>query len=233
MKQLFQLLIVCTLFCCCSEKKQAQMENAITEQDSSSESKMNNESDVYQSIDYDVSQWKEITEKDGIFLDLKYATENNFTKKQIYPCGRCFLRPELAFRIKKLQMEIQERYGMKLKLYDCYRPRPAQQKLWDIVPDEKYVGNPAKGSMHNRGLAVDITLVDSNGLELDMGTAYDFFGREAHTDYFVLPSNVLKNRKVLSKMMEIHGLKGIQSEWWHYSLQTEKAPLDDWEWPCK
>jgi D-alanyl-D-alanine dipeptidase len=233
MKQLFQLLLVCTLFCCSSDKKQTQIEKTTIEQDSSSKSKIDDESNAYESIDYDVSQWKEITEKDEIILDLRYATENNFIKKQIYACGRCFLRPELAFRIKRLQKEIWERYRMKLKLFDCYRPRPAQQKLWDIVPDEKYVRDPAKGSMHNRGLAVDITLIDSIGIELDMGTAYDFFGRKAHTDYFDLPANVLKNRKVLSKMMEIHGLKGIQSEWWHYSLQTENAPLDDWGWPCK
>ena len=228
MKQIFQLLLVCTLCCCSYEKKQAQIEKEEITQDTSEKPQID-----YKSIDYDVSQWEEITEKDGIVLDLRYASENNFTKKQIYPCGRCFLRPELASRIKTMQKEIQNRYGMRLKLFDCYRPKPAQQKLWDIVPDEKYVTNPAKGSMHNRGLAVDVTLVDIVGIELDMGTPFDFFGRKAHVNYFNHPEHVLKNRKILRKMMEIHGLKGIQSEWWHYSLQTVKAPLDDWEWSCK
>jgi len=233
MNYLFQLLLVFTLCCCSSDKKQTQIEKAATEQSPSSKSKIDDASNNYASIDYDVSKWEEITEKDGIILDLRYASENNFTKNKIYDCGRCFLRPELASRIKNLQKEIKDRYGMKLKLFDCYRPKPAQQKLWDIVPDEKYVSNPAKGSMHNRGLAVDVTLVDSNGVELDMGTAFDFFGRRAHSDYLDVPATVLKNRKVLKKMMKIQGLKSIQSEWWHYSLQTEKAPLDDWEWPCK
>lgn len=232
MKQIIQLLFICSLVCCKSEKKQSMLEDDAVKQDSSTISKMEDHKDDFESIDYDVSQWKEIKAEDGIILDLRYATENNFTKNQIYDCPRCFLRPDLAIKIKRMQAEIHERYGLSLKLFDCYRPRPAQQKLWDIVPDEKYVRNPSKGSMHNRGLAVDVTLVDDMGIELDMGTEYDFFGRKAHTDFYNLPEEVIKNRKVLSKMMEIHGLKGIQSEWWHYSLQTVRAPLDDWEWPC-
>ena len=184
-------------------------------------------------MDYDTSQWKEITELDGAILDIRYATDNNFTKKQIYPCPRCFLRPVMADKILTLQKDIQKKYGMSLKLFDCYRPRPAQQKLWDIVPDARYVTPPNKGSMHNRGLAVDITLVDKNGEELDMGTEYDFFGREAYTTNTNLPKDVLKNRKILTKLMEIHGLKGIRTEWWHFSLKTEKAPLDSWEWACE
>jgi len=184
-------------------------------------------------IDYDVTQWQEITEEDGVVLDIRYATDNNFTEKQIYPCSRCFLRPELATRIKTLQLDIHKRYGLNLKLFDCYRPRPAQQKLWDIVPDERYVTKPSKGSMHNRGLAVDITLVGKDGVDLDMGTAYDFFGPEAYTTNTDLPEEVLKNRRILTKMMDIHGLKGIRTEWWHFSLKTVQAPLDDWEWPCE
>lgn len=228
MRQLIFLLILCLLCACKSDKNPIQEVKEVIRQDSMTKTKK-----YLSAIDYDVSQWKEITDNDGVILDLRYATENNFTKNQIYDCGRCFLRPALADKILTLQYDISKRYGFKLKLFDCYRPKPAQQKLWDIVPDEKYVTNPAKGSMHNRGLAVDITLVDKNGKELDMGTEYDFFGRKAHTDFYKLPSEVLKNRKMLNMMMEIHGLKGIQSEWWHYSLKTERAPLDDWEWPCK
>ncbi len=183
-------------------------------------------------IDYDTAQWKEITEQSGVVLDIRYATENNFTKKQIYPCPRCFLRPVMAEKILALQSDIKRKYGMSLKLFDCYRPRPAQQKLWDIVPDARYVTPPSKGSMHNRGLAVDITLVDKDGNELDMGTEYDFFGPEAYTTNTTLPEEVLKNRKILIKLMEIHGMKGIRTEWWHFSLKTEKAALDDWEWGC-
>jgi len=183
-------------------------------------------------IDYDTSEWKEVTEQSGVVLDIRYATENNFTKKQIYPCPRCFLRPVMADKILKLQSDIKRKYGMSLKLFDCYRPRPAQQKLWDIIPDARYVTPPNKGSMHNRGLAVDITLVDKDGNEMDMGTEYDFFGPEAYTTNTTLPEEVLKNRKILTKLMEVHGLKGIRTEWWHFSLKTEKAALDKWEWEC-
>ncbi|MGK0314840.1 MAG: D-alanyl-D-alanine dipeptidase [Saprospiraceae bacterium] len=184
-------------------------------------------------IDYDTTQWKEITERSGAVLDMRYATDNNFTKNQIYPCPRCFLRPVMADKILTLQKDIKKKYGMSLKLFDCYRPRPAQQKLWDIVPDARYVTPPDKGSMHNRGLAVDMTLVGKDGKELDMGTEYDFFGQEAYTTNTNLPKHVLKNRKVMTKLMEIHGMKGIRTEWWHFSLKTKKAPLDVWEWECE
>lgn len=183
-------------------------------------------------LGYDTTQWKEITERSGVVLDIRYATDNNFTKKQIYPCPRCFLRPVMADKILKLQKDIKNKYGMSLKLFDCYRPRPAQQKLWDIVPDARYVTPPKKGSMHNKGLAVDLTIMDKNGKELDMGTEYDFFGQEAYTTNTDLPEEVLKNRNILTKLMNIHGIKGIRTEWWHFSLKTEKAALDSWEWEC-
>ncbi|MEM9547217.1 MAG: M15 family metallopeptidase [Bacteroidota bacterium] len=227
MKYIFSLLLMLSLFAC-TTKKEEQIRNEVV----GSNKKEKVKTPVVKTIDYDVSQWKEVTEETGALLDIRYATADNFTKKQIYPCARCFLRPELASRIETLQRDIQRRYGMRLKLFDCYRPRPAQQKLWDIVPNYKYVTPPTKGSMHNRGLAVDVTLVDKDGNELDMGTPYDFFGPEAHTTNKSLPKEVLKNRKILTKMMEIHGLKGITTEWWHFSLKTVQAPLDDWEWPC-
>jgi len=184
-------------------------------------------------IDYDTLSWKEINEDSGILLDIRYATDNNFTKKRIYDCARCFLRPELADKILSLQKDIQDRYNIGLKLYDCYRPRPAQQLLWDIVPDARYVTPPSKGSMHNRGLAVDLTLVDADGAELDMGTPYDYFGERAYITYTDLSAEILKNRQTLRKLMEIHGLRGIRTEWWHFSLKPAKSALDDWVWECK
>ena len=227
LKHALFLLIFVVLASC---KSKTENENNVDHQSDSRNSQI---AEQVKDIDYDVSQWMEISKEDGVVLDIRYASENNFTQKQIYPCGRCFLRPELGTRIKTLQKDIYKRYGMRLKLFDCYRPRPAQQRLWDIYPDENYVTPPTKGSMHNRGLAVDVTLVDKNGVELDMGTPFDFFGPKAHTTNTNLPEEVLKNRKILTKMMELHGLKGIRTEWWHYSLKTVQAPLDDWEWPCE
>ncbi len=228
MKNIFFLLILAAVMSCNSKNNHSEAKNEVQTSNETPEP-----TKKVKEIDYDVTQWMEITEEEGAILDIRYATDDNFTKNQIYPCGRCFLRPELASRIKTLQSDIYKRYGFRLKLFDCYRPRPAQQKLWDIVPDERYVTSPSKGSMHNRGLAVDVTLVDKEGVELDMGTPYDFFGPAAYTTNMDLPKEVLKNRKILTKMMEIHGLKGIRTEWWHFSLKTVQAPLDDWEWPCE
>ncbi|MEY3420129.1 MAG: hypothetical protein RIR48_409 [Bacteroidota bacterium] len=183
--------------------------------------------------EYIPSEWEEIIEKNGIELDIKYADDDNFTKKQIYDCGRCFLRPEAVFAIRKVQKELQDSFGYSLKLFDCFRPQPYQQRLWDAVPNPDYVTPPAKGSMHSRGLAVDLTIVDDNGDDLDMGTPYDFLGKEAHTDYKGHTPEVYNNREILKKIMEKHGFKGIRTEWWHYSFRGKSYPLDAWIWPCK
>jgi zinc D-Ala-D-Ala dipeptidase len=166
----------------------------------------------------------------GIVTDIRYATSNNFTKKQIYPCGKCYLRPLAAAKIKIAQENLKKQ-GLGLKMFDCYRPRPAQQRLWDAVPNPDYVTPPAKGSMHNKGLAVDLTLVDASGKELNMGTPYDFFGKEAHTDNVNLPKEILKNRNILKQAMNAVGFKGIRTEWWHFSLENQ-AGLSSWEWEC-
>jgi D-alanyl-D-alanine dipeptidase len=167
----------------------------------------------------------------SIRLDIRYATKNNFTKAQIYDCPRCLLRPEAAKAIAEAQ-EILQKQGYSLKMFDCYRPRPYQQRLWDKVPNPDYVTNPAKGSMHSRGAAVDLTIVDAKGVELDMGTPYDFFGEKAHTDYTKLSEKVLNNRLLLQKTMESVGFKGIRTEWWHFSFQKKQFPLADYVWPC-
>jgi len=183
-------------------------------------------------IDYDVDQWMEITTEEGIQLDIRYSTENNFTQKKIYGCGRCFLRPEVGKKIIQLHNDIHSRYGYGIKMFDCYRPRPAQQKLWDIVPNAMYVTPPKKGSMHNRGLAVDLTIVDENGEELDMGTEYDYFGKEAHRTYTNPNVRIQKNREFHRLLLEAHGFTGIRTEWWHYSLKSVSYDFSDWEWNC-
>jgi D-alanyl-D-alanine dipeptidase len=166
-------------------------------------------------------------------LDIRYATANNFTGEPIYDCAACLLRPEAAKALVKAHRELQAKGYGGLKLFDCYRPRPYQQRLWDKVPNPNYVTPPAKGSMHSRGLAVDLTVVDKIGNELDMGTAYDFFGKEAHTDYLQLPAAVLKNRQLLQKVMEEAGFGGIRTEWWHFSYRKANYPLSDYLWNCE
>lgn len=168
----------------------------------------------------------------GIRLEIRYATDNNFTQSKIYDCPACLLRPEAARAIVRAQQLLQ-RKGMGLKMFDCYRPRPYQQRLWNKVPNPDYVTPPSKGSMHSRGAAVDLTIVDKSGNELDMGTPYDFFGPEAHTDNMKLPARVLANRRLLRETMEAVGFQGIRTEWWHFSFRGKNYPLSDYVWSCE
>lgn len=168
----------------------------------------------------------------SILLDIRYATANNFTKAKIYDCPRCLLRPEAAQAVTKAHKALQKK-GLGLKMFDCYRPRPYQQRLWDKVPNPDYVTPPAKGSMHSRGAAVDLTIVDAKGRELDMGTEYDFFGEKAHTDYRGHSAKVQANRDLLRETLAAVGFKGIRTEWWHFSFQGKDYPLSDYVWPCQ
>lgn len=183
-------------------------------------------------LDYDTTQWIELTASQGFALELRYADKTNFTGAQIYDCARCFMQKEAGQKLIQLQRDMAKRYGWRLRLYDCYRPRPAQQRLWDIMPNASYVTPPHKGSMHNRGLAVDLTIDDKDGLPMDMGSDFDHFGIKAHTDNYDHSEQVLRNRRILQKLMQLHGFKGIRTEWWHYSLRGTSSELSDWEWEC-
>ncbi len=181
---------------------------------------------------FDTSAWIElVTIEPGIALDIKYATTDNFVKEQLYDCPRCFLRSDVAFAVRNVHRELR-RKGYGLKMFDCYRPLPVQWKLWNKVPDPRYVADPRKGSMHNRGSAVDLTLVDAKGNELDMGTAFDFFGKEAYHDYTDLPKEVLERRTLLKDTMAKHGFRSTRTEWWHYSYAKRSYPISKMEWPC-
>lgn len=123
--------------------------------------------------------------------------------------------------------------GYKIKLYDCYRPLDVQKKMWEIVPDANYVAPPKNGSIHNRGGAVDITLVDKDGNELDMGTSFDHFGPEASHNYKSMSEEVLKNRNLLKKVMTENNFDFYESEWWHYNLMdASKFPVSNFKWKC-
>ncbi len=182
--------------------------------------------------DYDTSQWTEAIQLDSsIQVDMRYATENNFVEEKMYDCGRCFLRPEVARAVVQAHNELQKQ-GLGLKMLDCYRPRPIQWKLWEKVPDPRYVSDPRKGSMHNRGAAVDVTLVGPDGEQLEMGTPYDFFGPEAHPSYTNLPDSVLANRQLLRETMLAHGFQPIRTEWWHFSYGGRSYEISDMLWKC-
>ena len=165
----------------------------------------------------------------GIVYDLRYATSNNFTEQKLYKSGkRTFLRLLPAQALLKIQGELNSK-GYGLKIFDAYRPYSVTKKMWELIKDERYVAHPSKGSGHNRGLAVDVTIVqlDSGG-ELDMGTGFDNFTDTAHHDFKALPDDVIKNRKLLKESMEKFGFKAYATEWWHYSWPNDRnyAVLD-------
>jgi D-alanyl-D-alanine dipeptidase len=151
----------------------------------------------------------------GVVLDLRYATTNNFTGQVLYPEARAWLRAGTAQRLAGVQRELAS-LGLRLKVFDAYRPLSVQRRLWALVPDERYVANPAKGSRHNRGAAVDVTLENADGCELPMPTEFDDFSERAHRNYRDLPAEVLANRDLLERVMSRHGFIGLPTEWWHF-----------------
>jgi zinc D-Ala-D-Ala dipeptidase len=162
----------------------------------------------------------------GIRLDIRYATPDNFTHQAVYPVAACFLRRDAAERLARVESAL-EAEGLGLKVFDCYRPLSVQQKFWQLVPDDRYVANPAKGSRHNRGCAVDLTLVDASGRELAMPTAFDDFTERAHRDAPASPE-AAANRKKLEDAMTAQGFVGLPTEWWHFDAPGWKdAPLLD------
>lgn len=169
--------------------------------------------------------------KDFVY-DMKYATSDNFLKAKVYDCAECFLR----LKTVKAMIEANETFmkmGYKIKIFDCYRPLDIQKKMWKIVPNPSYVADPAKGSIHNRGGAVDITLVNSNGNELNMGTPFDFFGIEASHNYQNLSQEIKDNRKLLKNTMMEKGFNIIDSEWWHYNLKSAlNDKVSNAKWNC-
>lgn len=164
--------------------------------------------------------------------DLRYATTNNFLKAKVYNCAECYTRVKTAKALIAANKEFLAK-GYRIKFFDCYRPNSVQYKMWELVPNPQYVANPVKGSIHNKGGAVDITLEDSNGEELDMGTDFDFFGKRAYHDNLDLPKEVLTNRKLLKNTMEKHGFWSIRTEWWHYNLSAgSNDKVANFTWPC-
>lgn len=154
----------------------------------------------------------------NILQDIRYASTNNFTGKVVYPEARAFLVKEAALSLDSVQKEL-ETIGLGLKIFDGYRPLSVQKIFWEIMPDKRYVADPKKGSRHNRGMAVDLTLVDKDGKELPMPTEYDDFSEKAHRDFANLTEEQIKNRKILEDVMTKYGFLGLPTEWWHFDYR--------------
>ena len=210
------ILIICSLFLIVSCKSQVQ---------SVSKTKKSN-------VALNDTTFVNLKEYSSDFVyDMKYATADNFLKAKVYDCAECFLRLKTVNALIEANKKFIKK-GLRIKLFDCYRPLDIQKRMWEIVSNPEYVADPAKGSIHNRGGAVDITLVDQSGKELEMGTTFDFFGKEASHNYTNLSPEVLNNRKYLKSVMIESGFNPFDSEWWHYNLKaglTDKVSNVKWD----
>lgn len=152
--------------------------------------------------------------------ELMYATENNFTGQVIYDFTESYLR---WGTVKKLQLVSEDlaQLDLYLKIWDGFRPVSAQFVLWEVCPNPTYVANPNNGySSHSRGNTIDLTLVDANGQELEMPTAFDDFSAKADRNYSDCTENAANNAQLLEILMEKHGFTGYSGEWWHFSDVT-------------
>ena len=162
-----------------------------------------------------------------IITDIRYATQHNFTHHRLYSCARCWLRYKVARDLVAAEKAF-ENLGYRIVLFDCYRPVSVQIKMWNYYPNRNYVAPPSHGSMHNRGVAVDLSLAKLDGTPLNMGTGFDYFGPKAHSDYKDLPAQVLYNRKLLRNILKMYNFHPIRTEWWHFYHTSFKQfrPLD-------
>jgi D-alanyl-D-alanine dipeptidase len=154
----------------------------------------------------------------NLVLDIRYATTNNFTGQKIYNLAKAYARKPVADALKKIQSELNKQ-GLGIKIFDAYRPYKATVKFYEVYKDTTYVASPYRGSRHNRGCALDLTMVDlKSGNELTMPTEFDSFRKEAWPRTPVNDPTVRKNRALLIHVMEKHGFKVNASEWWHYDF---------------
>lgn len=160
--------------------------------------------------------------------DIRYATANNFAGMPVYSIAECFLEEVAAHALMAAQQEFIA-LGLSLKVFDGYRPLSVQKIFWNLLPNETYVANPSKGSRHNRGCAIDVTLIDlKTGKELDMGTDFDDFSQKAHRNYLNFSNTVLENRALLEQIMHRNGFIGWHAEWWHFDYKDwEQYPIRD------
>jgi D-alanyl-D-alanine dipeptidase len=158
-----------------------------------------------------------------IVYDLRYSTTNNFTREQLYKDeNKTYLRKPVLEALADIQKELSS-IGYGLKIFDAYRPYKATEKMWKLIGDERFAANPKKGSNHNRGLAVDVTLIElKTGKELDMGTGFDSFTDTAHTSFINIPKHTLKNRFLLKEVMIKHGFHILETEWWHFTWENDR-----------
>ena len=157
-----------------------------------------------------------------VSIDMMYARADNFTGHVIYPHSHCFLHPLAEAGLRRAVAGARA-FGFRLKIFDAYRPHEAQEALWAVLPVPGYVADPARGSNHTRGVAVDLTLLDNLGNALDMGTPVDTMTPASHHFYAALPAGIQINRMHLLTIMLEAGFVHHSNEWWHYQLPDAKG----------
>ena len=166
-------------------------------------------------------------ETHDVVVDLVYATSNNIAGKPIYERHLCLLHRDAELCLR-MAVQLAAKAGYKLKIFDAFRPHEAQVELWETAPDKLYVADPQVGSNHTRGTAVDLTLVDTKGNELDMGTDFDHMTTLSHHFSDQVSPQAQANRNLLLDIMEQAGFQHLPNEWWHYELpmQAEHTLID-------
>jgi D-alanyl-D-alanine dipeptidase len=153
-----------------------------------------------------------------IILDIRYATSNNFAHHQMYRQARAFARLPVVLALKQVEAGLKIK-GLGLKIFDAYRPYAITEKFYEVAPDTNFVADPRKGSKHNRGCAIDLTVIDlMTGKELEMGTGFDSFSKQAAAMYPGLTKLQADNRAILRNAMEARGFRVIKTEWWHFDF---------------
>ncbi|MEM7589705.1 MAG: D-alanyl-D-alanine dipeptidase [Myxococcota bacterium] len=171
----------------------------------------------------------DISQRDSsILLDIRYATSNNIIGRPLYKKSVCYMHCHTADALIRVQAMLKQQ-NLGLKIFDAYRPFAAQKALWEAVPDPRYVADPTQGGRHTRGTAVDLTLVDALGQELEMPSGFDELNHKAHRDYQGAGMRALSNRETLERAMQKHGFVPFATEWWHFDLQGWETypPIDE------
>lgn len=153
----------------------------------------------------------------GVKIDLRYGTADNFTGKPVYRDPRCYLHPDAEVLLVRA-VDLARRQGLRLKIFDAFRPSEAQWALWNHTPDPEFLADPRRGSPHSRGVAVDLTLLDQAGRELDMGTGFDAFTPLSHHGSVAVSQPAQRNRFLLLGLMTAAGFDFYRNEWWHYQM---------------
>jgi D-alanyl-D-alanine dipeptidase len=166
-----------------------------------------------------------LEETHGVEISIEYATSNNFTGKAVYQRAACYLHPE-AENLLISAVKSARGLSLKLKIFDAFRPSEAQKVLWNHTPDPNFLAHPDSGSPHSRGAAIDLTLIDLTGKELDMGTAFDAFTTRSHHGNMDVSEQAQYNRALLMGIMTTAGWDYYRNEWWHYQLfNAKRLPL--------